>query len=225
MNHELNLWFSSEKFCTVCCLILMQISRAYKCELILRSRAIDQLRNERMVAEEEDVQNYFAETKDELMSSFPHSWKDKFKTCVDKYVEQCLEEARCPPEMAPKDEEEECICLHAIRRLVAGAFQEWELVQQHECACTCAWIDDALVWQGRGYVIQISFCHSLILTVHLEFILKSSADAMAGNANDSATYLHFFRALYTRYRYMQHHYTIVVSRKQNEPHLVARSLQ
>jgi hypothetical protein len=54
----------------------------------------------------------------------------------------------------------------------------------------------------------------LILTVHLEFILKSSADAMAGNGNNSATYLHFVRALYTRYRYMQHHYTLV-SRKAN----------
>jgi hypothetical protein len=60
--------------------------------------------------------------------------------------------------MAPKDEEDERherIRLHAIRRLVAGAFQEWELAQQHECASTCAWIDDALVWQGRGYVIPI----------------------------------------------------------------------
>jgi hypothetical protein len=187
----------------------MQISRVYECELILRSRAIDHLRNECMAAEEEDVQKYFAETKDELMSSFPRSWKDKFKTCVDKYIKQRLEEARCPPELAPKDKEEECIRLHAIRRLVAGAFQEWELVQQHECARTCAWIDDALVWQGRGYVIPISFCHSLILTVYLEFILKSSGDAMAGNANDSAAYLRFVRALYTRYRYVQHYYTSV----------------
>ena len=116
---------------------------------------MDPLRNERMVAEEEDVQEYFAEMKKELMSSFPHGWKDQFKTCIDKYIEQRLKEARCSPEMSPKDEEEEHIRLHAIRRLVAGAFQEWELAQQHECASTWAWIDDALVWQGRGYVIPI----------------------------------------------------------------------
>ena len=93
--------------------------------------------------------------KHELMSSFPRSWNDKFKTYIDKYIKQCLEEARCSPEIAHKDEEEERIRLHGIRQLVAGAFQEWELAQQHECAITCAWIDDTLVWQGWGYVILI----------------------------------------------------------------------
>ena len=108
-----------------------------------------------MATEEEDMQKHFAEMKNELMSKFPRSWNDKFKTYIDKYIKQCLEEARCSPEIAHKDEEEERIRLHGIRRLVAGAFQEWELAQQHECAITCAWIDDALVWQGRGYVILI----------------------------------------------------------------------
>jgi hypothetical protein len=108
-----------------------------------------------MAAEEEDMQEYFAEMKDKLMSLFPHSWKDRFKTCVDNYIKQRLKEARCSPEMVPKNEEEERIRLHTIWRLVAGAFQEWELAQQHECASMCAWIDDALVWQGQGYVIPI----------------------------------------------------------------------
>ena len=47
-----------------------------------------------------------------------------------------------------KDEEEEendCIHLHGLQHLVAGAVQEWELTQQPEHAAACAKLDHALV--------------------------------------------------------------------------------
>src|SRR5258707_12547400 len=67
--------------------------------------------------------------------------------------------------MLRKNEEEEepvCMYLHGLRRLVAGAAQEWELVQQPKDATTCAKIDGALVWQGRGYVSPILHAISLL---------------------------------------------------------------
>ena len=53
-----------------------------------------------------------------------------------------------------EDEEDALMCLHRLRRLVAGAIQEWELAQQPDHAYICAKIDNALVWQGKGYVSQ-----------------------------------------------------------------------
>ena len=130
---------------------------------------MDPRRNKCMAEEEEDAQKYFEEMKDELSSSFPHGWKDQFKACVDKYINQHLKQARCAMEMPLKDDEEESIRLHAMRQLVAGAFQEWELAQQHEHASMCAEIDCALVWQGRGYVILI-----LLPLPHLKLSTQSS---------------------------------------------------
>ena len=37
---------------------------------------------------------------------------------------------------------------------MAGAVQEGELVRQPKYAATCAKLDKAIVWDGRGYVIQ-----------------------------------------------------------------------
>ena len=54
------------------------------------------------------------------------------------------------PSEGEEEEELDAIYLHAIQRLVAGAVQEWELVQQPKHAVTCAMLDGALVWQGRG---------------------------------------------------------------------------
>ena len=110
---------------------------------------------------EEKVQKYFQELKDNLFfqeleddlpSSSYYGWKIRFKKSVDEFIKLRLMEATCTAEMLLEDEDEERIRLHAIRRLVAGADQEWELVQQPEYAAECAKIDGALVWQGRGFV-------------------------------------------------------------------------
>jgi len=53
--------------------------------------------------------------------------------------------------------------LHGLRHLVAGAIQEWELVQQPKHAAICAELDSALVWQGRVYVSSILHGISLLL--------------------------------------------------------------
>jgi len=47
-----------------------------------------------------------------------------------------------------ENEEEE---LHKLQHLVAGANQEWELVQQPKHAAMCMIMDWAHVWNGRGY--------------------------------------------------------------------------
>ena len=40
--------------------------------------------------------------------------------------------------------------LHWLQHLVAGAFQEEELVQQPDRAFTCAKLDRAIIWDGQG---------------------------------------------------------------------------
>jgi hypothetical protein len=127
----------------------------------VRSRAVDPRRNTCMKEVEEKVQKYFQELKDNLFfqeleddlpSSSSYGWKIRFKKSVDEFIKLRLMEATCTAEMLLEDDDEERIRLHAIRRLVAGADQEWELVQQPEYAAECAKIDGALVWQGRGFV-------------------------------------------------------------------------
>jgi hypothetical protein len=105
------------------------------------------------VQDEENAQKQFQEMKAELSSLFPHIWKDKFKICIDKYINERLKEVTIVSAMTRRDKKEERACLHILRRLVAGAHQEWELAQQPEYAFECAKIDGALVWQGRGYAI------------------------------------------------------------------------
>jgi hypothetical protein len=85
----------------------------------------------------------------------PRLWKKEFKKYVDKFIKEHLYEEELATTMAWLDEAEpgkELTRVHELRRLVAGAVQEWELVQQSEHATTCAKLDRALVWQGRGYV-------------------------------------------------------------------------
>jgi hypothetical protein len=134
----------------------MKPPSAYSCELIVRSRAVDPRRTAYMMEDEEGAWSYFLAMKDNLQSLFLHEWKPQFKICVDKFIDTNLEEAKALLSVPCENEcqeEEERMCLHSIRRLVAGAVQEWELVQQPEYATRCAEIDGALVWQGRGYVI------------------------------------------------------------------------
>ena len=66
------------------------------------------------------------------------------------------------PCVSKVDKEEERKSLHGLWRLVAGAIQEWELVQQPNHAALCAKLDGALVWQGRGYVSSIAHAISLL---------------------------------------------------------------
>jgi hypothetical protein len=135
--------------------IFTQISRFYKCSLILRSRAVDPLRTAGMIDGEEKVRQHFENLKHILPELSPF-WERDFKHHIEEFIEDRLNEREFV--MIPKDKEgEEHVRdrLHELRRLVAGAVQEWELVQQPKHAATCAKLDGALVWQGRGYVCPI----------------------------------------------------------------------
>ena len=106
-----------------------------------------------MIEKEENAQQYFEELKELLPELSPRWWKKDFKHYVDKFIEECLVEKEfvtAVPCEGEDEEEENRIDLHGLRRLVAGAVQEWELVQQPRHASTCAKLDAALVWQGRG---------------------------------------------------------------------------
>lgn len=137
--------------------VFIQISRAYKCELIVRSRAVDPRRTERMMEYEKVVQEYLQDLKCSLIRLYPHEWKKKFQFGVDEVIQKYLLDAmhlqKIPCQSEGKKELQR-IGLHAIRRLVAGAFQEGELAWQPDCATACAKIDGALIWNGRGYVIK-----------------------------------------------------------------------
>ena len=117
---------------------------------------MDPLRDKYMAEGEANAQDYFQEIK-ETQQIFCHRWKESFEISVDEYIKERLKEAEFVSKMVGMDEREKRISLHAIRRLVAGADQEWELAQQPEHAAKCAKIDGALVWQGRGYVILMHF--------------------------------------------------------------------
>ena len=123
------------------------------CVLIVRSRAVDPRRTASMIEKEEQARQHFEELKDTLPILSPRWWKKDFKAYVDKFIGERLQEKEfitAIPSEGEEEEELDAIYLHAIRRLVAGAVQEWELVQQPKHAVTCAMLDGALVWQGRG---------------------------------------------------------------------------
>jgi hypothetical protein len=119
---------------------------------------MDPRRTERMAKVEKSAWQYFRGLKDLYLATSPRWWKKYFKSKVDEYIESRLDEwafmtsDSCQTE---EEEERERIHVHGIRRLVAGAAQEWELVQQPKYAAICAELDGALVWQGRGYVSSI----------------------------------------------------------------------
>jgi hypothetical protein len=108
-----------------------------------------------MAEQEEEAQQHFQELKDTLPKLSPRCWKEDFKGYVDTFIEEHLDLKRFFAAIPCENEEEEEIdrvYSHGLRRLVAGAAQEWELVEQPEHAAPCAKLDGALVWQGRGYV-------------------------------------------------------------------------
>jgi len=152
--------------------VFTQISRDYACALIVRSQAADPQHTVSMIIKEEQAQKHFEELKDALPVLSPHWWRKDFKAYVDKFIRERLEEKEFITVILCKGEEEEidAIYLHGIQCLVAGAVQEWELVQQPKHAVTCAKLDGALVWQGRGYVSPILHAISLLqLSLQGEF--------------------------------------------------------
>jgi len=121
---------------------------------------MDPGRTASMAEREETTWQHFKELKGTLLRLSPHRWKEDFKPHVDQFIAERLLEKDIITVIPCDDEEEEeldRICLHGIRRLVAGAAQEWELIQQPKHAATCAELDSALVWQGRAYVSP-NFC-------------------------------------------------------------------
>jgi hypothetical protein len=138
-------------------LVFTQTSRVYTFALTVRSRVVDPRRTASMIKKEEEAREHFEELKDTI-SMFLRSWKKDFKYHVDKFIGERLVEKEFVTAVPCEDEDEEeqnRIYLHGLRRLVAGAAQEWELVQQPKHAAICAKLDGALVWQGRGYVSLI----------------------------------------------------------------------
>jgi hypothetical protein len=118
-----------------------------------------------MIEKEEKARQHFEELKDILLMFSPHGWKKNFKGHVDKFIGDRFVEKElviAVPCENKEEEENDRVYLHGLRRLVAGAVQEWELVQQPKHAATCAKLDHALVWQGRGYVSPILHAISLL---------------------------------------------------------------
>lgn len=135
-----------------------QTSRVYTCTLIVRSREADPRRTPDMIEEEEAARDYFEETKETLQLFCLRGWMDHFQKHVEDFVQERLLEAASI--MALDTEEEDFVRLHGLRRLVAGAIQEGELARQPEYAATTAKLDGAIVWYGRGYVVQIHLLFS-----------------------------------------------------------------
>lgn len=105
-----------------------------------------------MIEEEEKARDYFEEVKDTLQMFCPSGWMDQFHKHIEAFIQEWLTEAASIIKV-PGSDEEDSIRLHGLRRLVAGAVQEGELVRQPEYAVACAKLDGAIVWHGRGYVI------------------------------------------------------------------------
>ena len=118
-----------------------------------------------MVQKEENAQQHFEELKD-IVQMFSLGWWEKnFKDHINKFIRDHLIEKElitAVPCKSIEEEENDHIHLHGLRCLVAGAVQEWELVQQPKHAAMCAKLDHALVWQGRGYMSPILHAISLL---------------------------------------------------------------
>jgi hypothetical protein len=134
---------------------------------------VDPRRTAGMAEQEEMAQEYFEVLKDTLRGESPRWWKKNFKHAITEFIAERLEQKETRLMVPCEDEEEEeqeRIYLHALRRFVAGAFQEWELAQQPEHAAMCAKLEGALVWQGRGYVSAILHAiPSLIKSLQSQF--------------------------------------------------------
>jgi hypothetical protein len=127
-------------------------SRAYVCSLIVRSQAVDRRRTQDMMQEEERAQEYFEEMKDILRLFCLSGWMDQFRERTQDFIQEQLGKAANIMAASGKDDED-IVRLHGLRRLVAGAVQEEELLQQPGYAFTYATLDSAIIWNGRGYVI------------------------------------------------------------------------
>ena len=144
-------------------LVFKQTLRAYSCALIVRSWAMDPRCTASIIEKEEEARQHFEELKDILPQLSPRWWKKDFKHYINKFIGEHLIEKEFVTAVPCKNEDEEeqdHIDLHGLWHLVAGAAQEWELVQQPKHAATCAKLNGALVWQGRGYVPN-SVCYFL----------------------------------------------------------------
>ena len=130
---------------------------------------MDPRRTEGMAEREEDARQHFEELKDILSRLSPRSWKKDFKLHVDKFIADRLNERDVVIAIPGVNEEEELdrIVLYGLWRLVAGATQEWELAQQPKHAASCAKLEGALVWLGRGYV------DSILLFSHFDQSMQS----------------------------------------------------
>jgi hypothetical protein len=106
-----------------------------------------------MKQEEDRAREYFEETKNILRLFCLYGWIDQFQKHVEDFIQERLAEA-ANIMAVPGKEEEDSVRIHGLRRLVAGAIQEEELVQQPDYAATCAKLDRAIIWDGRGYVIE-----------------------------------------------------------------------
>jgi len=115
-----------------------------------------------MIEEEERACDYFNELKLTLQMFCLFPWTDLFQMHAEDFIQEKLSEAASI--MATPGIEEDPIHLHGLRRLVASAIQEVELVQQPGYAATCAKEDGAIVWDGRGYAIKNSSATSLLNT-------------------------------------------------------------
>ena len=145
-------------------LVFTYISRAYECALILCSRVVDPQCDATMIEEEEWAWQHFEKLKNILLTPYPHRWRKDFKHYVDKFINEHLYKKEfivLMPCISEADEKEKRKSLHGLWCLVAGAVQEWELVQQPNHAVLCAKLDGALVWQERGYVSPIACIISL----------------------------------------------------------------
>jgi hypothetical protein len=132
-------------------IVLTKKSRAYACALIVRSQKVDPRRTPDMIEEEEKAREYFDETKFTCQLFCLSGWIDQFQMHIEDFIGERLLEAKS---ISTVPGAEDSVRLHGLRRLVAGAVQEGELVRQPEYATTSAKLDCAMVWQGRGYVIQ-----------------------------------------------------------------------
>ena len=132
-----------------CHFLLTQISRAYVCALILRLQEVDPRRTPEMIQEEEWAWEYFEETRETLQFFCMSGWIKQFQQHVEIFIQARLAEAT-KIIAAPEKQKEDIVHLHWLRHLIAGAFQEEELVQQPDQAFTYAKLDGAIIWDGRG---------------------------------------------------------------------------
>ncbi|KAI9440946.1 hypothetical protein H4582DRAFT_2056197 [Lactarius indigo] len=112
-------------------------------------RALLEERTPDMIEEEERARNCFDELKFILQTFCLFPWIEPFQKHVEDFIQERLSEAASIIAV-PGIEEEDSIRLHGLRRLVAGAIQEVELVQQPGYATTCARENGAIIWDGQG---------------------------------------------------------------------------